>query len=117
MAVVRIEDYQLQELQGKQIVINKYDNSIMYIQEFAKYLKEFYFDVLQAMATTHGLVLRCASLPTQTKDYIKLVKKYKLDIDVRDYVEINDYLYLEDWLQIDGNKIIYDSNGIYLCSK
>ena len=116
-----IENYQLEELQNKELFINKYDLSLKYSYELDKYWKEICFDILKAIVFTRNNEI------TLEKDFfeyynnketlISLIENFKINIDFRDYIELNDYITLEEWLKDDFNDIIIYQDKTFLYSK
>lgn len=117
----KIEDYQLRELATKQLYINKYNLDLMYSYEMARYWKEFFFDVFCAILNKGGIItcegLKNVSVEQFKKNCLNYIRKYDLDIDIRDYIEIDDYISFDEWLEINPhNKYLIIENGIYLVS-
>lgn len=122
MKVKKIEDYQLRELEEKKILINKYDLDLRYNYELTSYWKELYFDILDLLTKNdyefHLDFLAGRSLyDYMTENWKKIIEEYNLELDIRDYIEINDYISLRDWQKNANNGIGYFSDGIYLISK
>lgn len=122
MNIVKIEDYQLKELQDEALFINKYDLSLKYNYELNIYWKELFFDILEALTLNdfefHLDFLAKSSLFNYMKNnYKDIIKNFHLNIDVRDYVEIADYISYKEWSNNFNNGIGYFKDGIYLISK
>ena len=116
-----IENYQLEELQNKKLFINKYDLSLKYSYELEKYWKEICFDILQAIVFTRNneitLEKNFFEHYNNKETLISLIEKFKINIDFRDYVELNDYITLEEWLKDDFNDIIIYQDKTFLYGK
>ena len=116
-----IENYQLEELQNKELFINKYDLSLKYSYELNKYWKEICFDILKTIVFTRDNEI------TLEKDFFEyynnketlmsLIENFKINIDFRDYIELNDYITLEELLKDDFNDIIIYQDKTFLYSK
>ena len=116
-----IENYQLEELQNKELFINKYDLSLKYSYELDKYWKEICFDILKTIVFTRDNEI------TLEKDFFEyynnketlmsLIENFEINIDFRDYIELNDYITLEEWLKDDFNDIIIYQDKTFLYSK
>lgn len=116
--IKKIEDYQLKELKDKMLYINIYDLDLKYNYELAKYWKEFFFDILQSLGEFHLDCLKDKSLFSYMMDnYKEIIKSYNLNIDIKDYVEINDYILYEEWSENPDNGIGYFKKDIYLIKK
>ena len=50
-------------------------------------------------------------------NYKEIIKSYNLNIDIKDYVEINDYISYEEWSENPDNGIGYFKKDIYLIKK
>lgn len=122
MQIIKIEDYQLKELQDEVLFINKYDLNLKYNYELNIYWKELFFDILEALTLNdfefHLDFLAQNSLFNYMKNnYKNIIKNFHLDIDIRDYVEIADYISYKKWSDNSNNGIAYFKDGIYLISK
>lgn len=122
MKAKKIEDYQLRELEEKKILINKYDLGLKYNYELTPYWKELYFDILDLLTENdyefHLDFLAGGSLYNyMIKNWKRIIKEYDLELDIRDYVEIDDYISLQNWQKDTNNGIGYFADGIYLISK
>ena len=121
MTSLKIEDYQLKELQDKKLFINKYDMSLNYSYELDRYWKEFLFDLLQELSRKHTFLLEGSDkeslLDFLKENWYNIIKEYELNIDFSDYVEINDYISFEDWLRDGNNGYGFFTDGIYLIQK
>lgn len=120
--IKKIEDYQLKELKDKMLYINIYDLDLKYSYELAKYWKEFFFDILQSLGendyTFHLDYLEGKSLFSyMMNNYKEIIKSYNLNIDIKDYVEINDYISYEEWSKNPDNGIGYFGKDTYLIKK
>lgn len=120
--IKKIEDYQLKELKDETLYINIYDLELEYSYELAKYWKEFFFDILQSLGEndyTFNLdYLEKNSLFSYMMDnYKEIINRYNLNIDIRDYIEINDYVTLKEWETNPDNGIGYFIDGVYLIQK
>lgn len=107
--VKEIADYQMNELNRKQLFINKYDLSLKYSYELDVQWKEFFFDLLSELVCK-GTVRLCNGpglFGTLKENYELIIQQNNLKIDIRDYIEITDYISFEEWLNIEGNDVIY----------
>jgi len=116
MKYKKIEDYEWQNIKKGLFYINKYDMSLISIWELNTYWKEFFFDIFNQMCK-QDLGMTIISGEESLFDYMKnnyynIIKKYKLNIDIRDYVEITDYISYNDWIH--DNDIAFLKDGIYL---
>ena len=109
---IKIEDYQLEELQNERLYINRYDMSLMYLYELNRYWKEFLFDLVSEMSSK-GYLMNF-SFDFLKKEYYNIIRKYNLKIKKEDYIEITDYISLDEWLKINGNDIVLTENEILL---
>lgn len=113
-----IENYQLEELHNKKLFINKYDLDLKYNYELDKYWKEICFDILKE------IVLSKNSEITLEKEFFKnynnkqtlvsLIKNFKINIDMRDYIELEDYITLEEWLEDSSNDVFIYKDKTFL---
>ena len=129
MVQIKIEDYQYEEFNNKVLFINKYDvNEFKYLYELNVYWKEFAFDLinelymkdyLQDLYYGYNIDLsnKNALLIFIKNNYKMLIEKYKLNIDFRDYIELNNYVTLKEWLENDNHFIDYSDDGIFLFEK
>lgn len=122
MNIVKIEDYQLKELQDGTLLINKYDLSLEYNYTLSIYWKELFFDILEALTLNdfefHLDFLEKSSLFNYMKNnYKDIIKNFHLNIDIKDYIEITDYISYKEWSNNLNNGIAYFKDGIYLISK
>ena len=119
--LVCIENYQLEELQNKRLFINKYDLTLKYSYELDKYWKEICFDVLKAIVLTRNseIMLEKAFFEhyNNKETLMSLVKNFNVNIDFRDYIELNDYITLEEWLKEDYNDVLIYQDKTFLYSK
>lgn len=116
MKYKKIEDYEWQNIRKGLSYINKYNMSLISIWELNTYWKEFFFDIYNQIHK-QGLGMTIISGEESLFDYMKnnyynIIKKYKLNIDIRDYVEITDYISYHDWMH--DNDIAFLKDGIYL---
>lgn len=125
MIKVKIDEYQFNELNQGILFINKYDIDFKYLYEMNRYWKEFCFDLLNELYRKDLLENLYSTTQTDLSnmDYLLIFLKnnYKiiieennLNIDFKDYIELNDYILLEDWLKEDNNSIEQNENGIFL---
>lgn len=125
MIKVKIDEYQFNELNQGILFINKYDIDFKYLYEMNRYWKEFCFDLLNELYRKDLLenLYSAAQTDLSNIDYLLIFLKnnYKiiieennLNIDFKDYIELNDYILLEDWLKEDNNSIEQNENGIFL---
>lgn len=95
-------DYELEDFRKGKTLINIYDNSFITRVEYNNYWKEFAFDLISELSEKVKL---CEVLPKENlltfikNNYIILIEKYNLNINILDYVEINDYVEYEDWIK------------------
>ncbi|MBQ9731165.1 MAG: hypothetical protein IJV94_03515 [Bacilli bacterium] len=115
--IQKIEDYQLKELQLERLYINKYDLSLIYSYELNRYWKEFFFDIIVELSKKEGSTIHISSnnvFNDLKKDYKHIIKIFNLNIDFKDYIELNDYLSLHEWLKDNPNNDIIYQDCIYL---
>lgn len=122
MQIIKIEDYQLKELQDEVLFINKYDLNLKYNYELNIYWKELFFDILEALTLNdfefHLDFLEKSSLFNYMKNnYKDIINNFHLNIDIKDYIEITDYISYKEWSNNLNNGIAYFKDGIYLISK
>lgn len=119
--LIKIENYQLEELQSKKLYINKYDLTLKYSYELEKYWKELCFDVLKAIVLTRNseimLEKEFFKHYNNKETLLSLIKNFDVNIDFRDYVELNDYISLEEWLKEDYNDVLIYQDKTFLYSK
>ena len=118
---IQIENYQLEELQNKKLFINKYDLTLKYSYELEKYWKELCFDVLKAIVLTRNseimLEKEFFKHYSNKETLLSLIKNFDVNIDFRDYIELNDYISLEEWLKEDCNDVLIYQDKTFLYSK
>jgi len=120
--IKKIEQYELDELNNERLYINKYDMDLKYLYELNLYWKEFALDLLDKFYADDLAELIKNEMTGNLLIFIKnnykmLIEKYHLNIDFRDYVELNDYITLKEWLDGEDNEthfIEQNENGIYL---
>ena len=119
--LIKIENYQLEELQSKKLYINKYDLTLKYSYELEKYWKELCFDILKAIVLTRNseimLEKEFFKYYSNKETLLSLIKNFDVNIDFRDYVELNDYISLEEWLKEDYNDVLIYQDKTFLYSK
>lgn len=119
--LIKIENYQLEELQSKKLYINKYDLTLKYSYELEKYWKELCFDVLKAIVLTRNseimLEKEFFKYYSNKETLLSLIKNFDVNVDFRDYVELNDYITLEEWLKEDYNDVLIYQDKTFLYSK
>lgn len=119
--LIKIENYQLEELQNKKLYINKYDLTLKYSYELEKYWKELCFDVLKAIVLTRNSEIMLEKEFFKHYDsketLLSLIKNFDVNIDFRDYIELNDYISLEEWLKEDYNDVLIYQDKTFLYSK
>ena len=113
-----IENYQLEELYNKRLFINKYDLDLKYSYELDKYWKEICFDILRAIVCSKNSEIMLE------KEFFKhynnketltsLIKNFKINIDMRDYIELEDYITLEEWLKDSANDVLIYKDKTFL---
>ena len=110
----KLEDYEYENLRKGLLYINKYDLSLMSIWELNTYWKEFGFDIInKLMRTPEDFIIPKVDLLDYIKNnYDNIIKKYRLNIDIEDYVEIMDYVSYNDWIK--ENDIAHVKSGKYL---
>lgn len=115
MKKIKIETYFYNDLIEGIMFINKYDIDFKPLHEMNRYWKELFFDILDKIQLKNLVMVRQENLLTFMKNnYKMIIEENHLDIDFRDYIELNDYVTLEEWLSMDNHTIDYDENGIYL---
>lgn len=118
----KIEDYQLRELEEDKIFINEYDLDLKYNYEIAVYWKAFQFDIIKALLDK-GYILKKELFPilNTTKPWLVMwdivIDYYKINIDFKDYIEINDYIPYCKWKKDPNHGIAYFENEIFLITK
>lgn len=119
--LIKIENYQLEELQSKKLYINKYDLTLKYSYELEKYWKELCFDILKAIVLTRNseimLEKEFFKYYSNKETLLSLIKNFDVNIDFRDYIELNDYISLEEWLKEDCNDVLIYQDKTFLYSK
>jgi hypothetical protein len=119
--LIKIENYQLEELQSKKLYINKYDLTLKYSYELEKYWKELCFDILKAIVLTRNseimLEKEFFKYYSNKETVLSLIKNFNVNVDFRDYVELNDYISLEEWLKEDCNDVLIYQDKTFLYSK
>ena len=115
MIKVKIDEYQFNELNQGILFINKYDIDFKYLYEMNRYWKEFCFDLLNELQLKNLMMAKEEYLLSFLKNNYKIIiEENNLNIDFKDYIELNDYVLLEDWLKEDNNSIEQNENGIFL---
>lgn len=115
MKKIYISNYQFEELNEEKIYINKYNLDFMYLYELNRYWKEFAFDILDELQLKNLIMVKQENLLTFLKNnYKTIIENNKLDIDFRDYIELNDYITLKEWLKNENNHIENIGNGVVL---
>lgn len=114
--IKRIEDYQLRELETNKLYINKYDLDLKYEYEMNVHWKEFFFDLLQEMATKDIVYLEKQDnlLKYLKEDYKTIKKIWNLKTDIKDYIELTDYITLQEWENTAGNFLIKTNKDFFL---
>ena len=120
--IKKIEQYELNELNDERLYINKYDMDLKYLYELNLYWKEFALDLLDKFYADDLVELIKNEITGNLLTFIKnnykmLIEKYHLNIDFKDYVELNDYITLKEWLDGKDNEthfIEQNENDIYL---
>lgn len=119
--LIKIENYQLEELQSKKLYINRYDLTLKYSYELEKYWKELCFDILKAIVLTRNseimLEKEFFKYYSNKETLLSLIKNFDVNIDFRDYIELNDYISLEEWLKEDCNDVLIYQDKTFLYSK
>ena len=125
MTKIRLEDYQYNDLIEEKLFINKYDLDFKYLYEMNRYWKEFCFDLLNELYRKDLLenLYSVAQTDLSNIDYLLIflknnykiiIEENKLEIDFRDYIELNDYTTLREWLKEKNHLVEQDENGIFL---
>lgn len=115
--LMKLEDYQLRQFEEKKIFINKYDLSLKYDYELGVYWKEFFFDLISELTKKDGCIFqqnKNSLFDYFKKEYYNLIKEYKLNIDITDYIEITDYISLKEWESLPNNFLIKVDKDYYL---
>ena len=120
--IKQIELYQLDELNDEVLYISKSDMSLKYLYELNLYWKEFAFDLLNKFYPDDLAGLLYDSSIDDLLIFIKnnykmLIEKYNLNIDFRDYIELNDYITLKEWLELDNTFIEQQGDRVFLSQK
>lgn len=125
MTKIRLEDYQYNDLIEEKLFINKYDLDFKYLYEMNRYWKEFCFDLLNELYRKDLLenLYNAAQTDLSNIDYLLIflknnykiiIEENKLEIDFRDYIELNDYTTLREWLKEKNHLVEQNENGIFL---
>ena len=125
MTKIRLEDYQYNDLIEEKLFINKYDLDFKYLYEMNRYWKEFCFDLLNELYRKDLLenLYNAAQTDLSNIDYLLIflknnykiiIEENKLEIDFRDYIELNDYATLKEWLKEKNHLVEQNENGIFL---
>lgn len=125
MTKIRLEDYQYNDLIEEKLFINKYDLDFKYLYEMNRYWKEFCFDLLNELYRKDLLenLYSAAQTNLSNIDYLLIflknnykiiIEENKLEIDFRDYIELNDYTTLREWLKEKNHLVEQNENGIFL---
>lgn len=116
--VKSIENYQLEELHNKKLFINKYDLDLKYNYELDKYWKEICFDILKEIVLSKNseIMLKKEFFKNYNnkQTLVSLIKNFKINIDMRDYIELEDYITLEEWLKDSSNDIFIYKDKTFL---
>lgn len=121
MKMKKLADYQYEELQKGALLINEYDLDLKYQYELDIYWKEFFFDVMEKIADKRDFYVKASKDGESLLDYFKrdykfIIEEYNLDIDIRDYIELNDYIPYKEWIERMGNFIAFKEWDMYLIS-
>lgn len=125
MTKIRLEDYQYNDLIEEKLFINKYDLDFKYLYEMNRYWKEFCFDLLNELYRKDLLenLYNAAQTDLSNIDYLLIflknnykiiIEENKLEIDFKDYIELNDYTTLKEWLKEKNHLVEQNENGIFL---
>lgn len=125
MTKIRLEDYQYNDLIEEKLFINKYNLDFKYLYEMNRYWKEFCFDLLNELYRKDLLenLYSAAQTDLSNIDYLLIflknnykiiIEENKLEIDFRDYIELNDYTTLREWLKEKNHLVEQNENGIFL---
>ena len=115
MVKVELNDYQFNELNEEILFINKYDIDFKYLYELNRYWKEFCFDILDQLQLRNLIMTKQENLLTFLKNnYKMIIENNKLDINIKDYIELTDYVTLKEWLEEKNNSIEQNKDGIFL---
>ena len=120
--IKQIELYQLDELNDEVLFISKSDMSLKYLYELNLYWKEFAFDLLNKFYIDDLAGLLYDSSIDDLLIFIKnnykmLIEKYNLNIDFKDYIELNDYITLKEWIELDNTFIEQQGDRVFLVKK
>ena len=116
--IKQIELYQLDELNDEILFISKSDMSLKYLYELNLYWKEFCFDILDQLQLRNLIMTKQENLLTFLKNNYKIIiENNKLDINIKDYVELNDYITLKEWLELDNTCIEQQGDRVFLSQK
>ena len=117
----KIENYQLEELGNNRLFINKYDMSLKYSYELNIHWKELFFDIMNELFNTYGIVsfkkgteYKEGLFEILQENYEEVIKDNHLKTDIRDYIELEDYISFDKWLEIEGNDIAFYEQDILL---
>lgn len=118
---IKIEDFQLIELQQEKLFINKYDLDLKYDYELKSQWKEFFFDILSELMTkTEEFSVTGANSKEELFNYLKnnyksIINNYNLKIDKRDYIDIEDYISLKEWEKENpNNRVLFTENDGFI---
>ena len=128
MQQIMLQDYQYNELLEEKLFINKYDFDFKYLHEMNRYWKEFAYDIICELCRTDNLnLLHYSYLDLQNinaelltfikNNYKIIIEDYKLNVDFRDYIELNDYVSLKEWLKDDNHFINHNEYDTFLIRK
>lgn len=116
--VKSIESYQLEELHNKKLFINKYDLDLKYNYELDKYWKEICFDILKEIVLSKNseimLEKEFFKNYNNKQTLVSLINNFKINIDMRDYIELEDYITLDEWLEDSSNDIFIYKDKTFL---
>ena len=120
--IKQIELYQLDELNDEVLYISKSDMSLKYLYELNLYWKEFALDLLDKFYADDLAELIKNEITGDLLIFIKnnykmLIERYNLNIDFRDYIELNDYITLKEWLELDSTFIEQQGDRVFLSQK
>ena len=125
MKKILLSEAQYQDLLEEKLYINIYDISFITLCELNRYWKEFAFDIICELIRVDDCEvfynssfnlqnINCELLSHIKNCYKEIIEEDELNIDFKDYVEINDYVTLKEWLKYTNHFIEQNNIGIFL---